>query len=149
MAIQSPMNQYSGLGAFNMQNELWKTTDPQVLSGKFQAGTKKNPSTFDRLQMDPGTRNMFVEEMRSRDPNLLPLSERGTRESGRGYYSEERMKDRERRIRGKEQAALLSPFVTGADLVGGNQARRLAQDSVMGAMQAPPPPQFPQIVKFY
>lgn len=142
MAKQSPMNQYSGLGAFNMQNELWKTTDPQVLSGKFQAGTKKNPSTFDRLQMDPGTRNMFVEEMRSRDPNLLPPSERGTRESGRGYYSEERMAERDRRIKGKVQAAMLSPFVSGAQLAGTSQPQRMAQNSVMGAMNSPqlPPP---------
>jgi hypothetical protein len=112
-------------------------------------GQQNAPTSFQRLQMNTGARKAWGEEMRSNAPELLPPSERGAQESGRGYYSEERMKERERRIRGKEQAALLSPFVSGADLVGGNQARRLAQDSVMGAMQAPPPPQFPQIVKFY
>lgn len=105
-------------------------------------GQQNAPTSFQRLQMNTGARKAWGEEMRSSAPELLPPSERGAQESGRGYYSEERMKERERRIRGKEQAALLSPFVSGAQLAGTSQPQRMAQNSVMGAMNSPqlPPP---------
>jgi hypothetical protein len=105
-------------------------------------GQQNAPTSFQRLQMNTGARKAWGEEMRSSAPELLPPSERGAQESGRGYYSEERMKERERRIRGKEQAALLSPFVSGAQLAGTSQPQRMAQSSVMGAMNSPqlPPP---------
>ena len=105
-------------------------------------GQQNAPTSFQRLQMNTGARKAWGEEMRSSAPELLPPSERGAQESGRGYYSEERMAERDRRIKGKVQAAMLSPFVSGAQLAGTSQSQRMAQNSVMGAMNSPqlPPP---------
>jgi hypothetical protein len=105
-------------------------------------GQQNAPTSFQRLQMNTGARKAWGEEMRSSAPELLPPSERGAQESGRGYYSEERMAERDRRIKGKVQAAMLSPFVSGAQLAGTSQPQRMAQNSVMGAMNSPqlPPP---------
>lgn len=81
-----------------------------------------------RLQMNPDDRQAWTEKMRSFDPGLLGLSERGATAVGRSYFDPERMEERERRIRSRRQAAALSPFAGWDDGFGGG-----------GARMAPPP----------
>lgn len=126
-----------GLDQFTAAQDKFKSTDLDVVLGKAKAGESKFGSQLDRLQMDPGRRAAMTEEMRSRTPELLGISERGATPSGRGYYSDERLLDRQRRIAGRAQAAALSPFANSNMQSRGNQPRQMAQDSVMGAMQYP------------
>lgn len=126
-----------GLDQFTATQDKFKSTDLDVVLGKAKAGESKFGSQFDRLQMDPGRRAAMTEEMRSRTPELLGISERGATPSGRGYYSDERLLERQRRIAGRAQAAALSPFANSNMQSRGNQPRQMAQDSVMGAMQYP------------
>jgi len=139
MATPSRMNRKigSGLDQFKMQNEKFSPTSQSVVLGKAQAGESMNPSAFERLQMDPGKRAAVTEEMQASNPSLLGLSERAATSSGRGYYSDERLLERQRRIAGRAQAAALSPFANSNMRSRNNQPRQMAQDSVMGAMQYP------------
>ena len=115
---------------------------------------QNTPSQQQRLQMNPDDRQAWTEKMRSFDPGLLGLSERGATPSGRSYYDPTRVAERDLRIESKRQAAALSPFTSGYDLLGGGGGRRggggggmdmggigslptqMAQSSVMGAMNA-------------
>ena len=127
-------------------------------------GMQNTPSQQQRLQMNPGARQAWTEQMRSVDPGLLGLSERGATPSGRSYFDPTRVAERELRIESKRQAAALSPFTSGYDLLGGGGGgggrrsgggdgmdmggigslpTQMAQNSVMGAMNtAGQPPVF-------
>lgn len=104
-------------------------------------GMQNTPSQQQRLQMNPGARQAWTEQMRSVDPGLLGLSERGATPSGRSYFDPTRVAERELRIESKRQAAALSPFTSGYDLLGGggggggSVASRMSRDAIGAAMR--------------
>ena len=105
-------------------------------------GMQNTPSQQQRLQMNPGARQAWTEQMRSVDPGLLGLSERGATPSGRSYFDPTRIAERELRIESKRQAAALSPFTSGYDLLGGggrggggSVASRMSRDAIGAAMR--------------
>jgi hypothetical protein len=153
-----------GLDQFAAMQDKFKPDDLDVILGKAKAGESKYGSQVDRLQMDAGRRAAQTEEMRSSSPELLGLGERGATPSGRSYFDPTRVAERDLRIESKRQAAALSPFTSGYDLLGGGGGgggrrggggdgmdmggigslpTQMAQNSVMGAMNtAGQPPVF-------